>query len=305
MSECKVIAIGIQKGGCGKTSTTQAIGSCLAKYYGKRVLLIDLEPTGNLTFASNLDLVQGKGMNDCTVTYGPSAPQIPGITDKEYKGTSVFNALKDYTPIEDCIFHCGEIDKPFKKDKVSKEYPCRYDVIPSDYIMSASEQIFIELGKERCLAEKIEPLKEHYDYILIDTPPAYGILVINALTAADYCIIPLETSWFALQGIGLLNKTVNEVRKWTNPSLVTLGLLLIKYDARTILSRDICNVLSSAKDSLQTKIFENTIRTCSAVGKAQGNRTSLFMYDTNCTAAEDYIAVTKEILWEIKQHEQE
>jgi len=143
---------------------------------------------------------------------------------------------------------------------------------------------------------------KRYDYVIIDTPPSLGNLNYNSLVASDYIIIPVEASVFAMQGILQLHNTIQNVRKYHNRSLNILGILLIKYNKRTILSRNIRNSLYNYAKIINTSIFDTAIRQGIAVIEAQYQQQPLIDYASKSKPALDYINFTNEVLERIENN---
>lgn len=171
-----------------------------------------------------------------------------------------------------------------------------FDLIPSDPGLATADLVFSSTGKEYRLREALEPFYDQYDYIILDTPPALGILTINALTAATAAIIPAQADIYSLQGIGQLYSTLDAIKKYTNPSLSVCGILLTRYNPRAILSRDMAELLEETADRLGTKVFSSKIREAVAVREAQAAREDLFVYAPRSNAALDYTAFLDELL---------
>ena len=142
----------------------------------------------------------------------------------------------------------------------------------------------------------IAPLKSKYDFIIIDTPPALGNLSVNALVASDYVIIPTEPRPFALQGLGRLHSTIESVRNGYNSNLKVLGILLIKYHNRTVLNRDLKDMIEDYAKLMNTIVFNATIREGIAVAEAQTVRQPLIDYAKNSNPNIDYKGFTSEVL---------
>ena len=142
----------------------------------------------------------------------------------------------------------------------------------------------------------IAPLRDQYDFIVIDTPPALGNLSYNALSASDYVVIPSEPRPFALQGLGALHETIKSVQKNVNPGLKVLGILLIKYSNRTVLNRDIKDMIEDYAKEMDTIVFSTSIREAVAVAEAQTLRQPLIDYAKNSKPNIDYKAFTTEVL---------
>ena len=212
-----VIAMCNQKGGVGKTTTTINLGAALAEL-GRRVLLVDFDPQGSLSV--------GLGVNPHTLEH------------------SIYNLLLSRdTPIDDVI------------DRTGVE---NLDILPSNIDLSAAEvQLVSEVAREQTLLRVLDSVKPRYDVILIDCAPSLGLLTINALTAADKVIMPLECEFFALRGIALLTDTITKVTDRLNPRLEILGILGTMYDARTLHSRE---VLERVVQAFGDRVFHTVIR---------------------------------------------
>ena len=142
----------------------------------------------------------------------------------------------------------------------------------------------------------IAPLRDLYDFIVIDTPPALGNLSYNALSASDYVVIPSEPRPFALQGLGALHETIKSVQNNVNPGLKVLGILLIKYSNRTVLNRDIKDMIEDYAKEMDTIVFSTSIREAVAVAEAQTVRQPLIDYAKSSKPNIDYKAFTTEVL---------
>lgn len=201
------------------------------------------------------------------------------ITDLENAQKSVIDILMGNEDINDCIY---------------KGESC--DIIPSNTRLSSADIFLSETGKEYKIKEAISNLREKYDFVVIDTPPALGILTINALTASNYCIIPAGADILSLQGIGQLYSTIDAVKKYTNRDLKIMGILITRYNSRTILSRDLTDMLVDTAESLKTKVFDAKIREAVAVKESQISKTDIFSYDNNSKVARDYQDFVDEVV---------
>lgn len=170
------------------------------------------------------------------------------------------------------------------------------DIIPASKSLSGADAILTETGKEYRLKEALEPIKEWYDYCIIDSPPALGILTVNALTAANSVIIPAQADIYSLEGIEDLQETIQPVRKYCNPTLEIQGILLTRYSPRSILSRDVTTLAEQLAEQLETSLFKATIREAVAVKEAQISQQSLFTYAPKAKVTEDYKAFIEEFL---------
>lgn len=251
----KVITVINQKGGVGKTTTAHAIGAWLQRTKGKKVLFIDLDQQGNLTYAT-------------------------GASNSNY------NSLK--------LLINGSLDV-----KKIQHTSSGFSVIPSDPALANIDMILTETGKEYRLKEALKGLK-YYDYVVIDNPPSMNVIMINALTASDFAIIPAQADIFSLQGITQLGKSLDAVKSYTNKDLNVLGIVLTRHNGRTILSRDILEVIEDTAKQLKTKVYSQTIREAVAVKEAQATRKDIFSYDAKSNASQDYDALMQTIWTEIK-----
>ncbi len=216
-----IIAMCNQKGGVGKTTTTINLGAALAET-GRKVLLVDFDPQGSLSV--------GLGVNPHTL------------------GTSIYDLLLNRdTQVEDVIFHTV-VDG--------------LDMLPSNIDLSAAEvQLVSEVAREQTLRRVLAKVRHDYDLILIDCAPSLGLLTVNALTAADKVIMPLELEFFALRGIALLTDTIAKVQDRLNPELEVLGILGTMYDARTLHSREVLErVVSAFGDQVFHAVIRRTIK---------------------------------------------
>lgn len=245
-----IICIANQKGGVGKSTTAHALGAGLHGK-GKTVLLVDLDPQGNITYTAQAQ--EG----------GPTAYEVmTGRSD------AVEAIIK--TPA--------------------------FDLIPASRGLARMDLELNKTGKEYRLNEALEPIRKRYDYVIIDTPPALGILTVNALTASDRMIIPTQADSYSLQGIGQLMETVEAVRRYTNKGLKLFGILLVRYSKRTILSRDMAEVIEATAAKVGTFVYEATIRECVALKEAQAKRTDIYSYAPRSNATSDYLAFVDELL---------
>lgn len=251
----KVITVINQKGRVGKTTTAHAIGAWLQRTKGKKVLFIDLDQQGNLTYAT-------------------------GASNSNY------NSLK--------LLINGSLDA-----KKIQHTSSGFSVIPSDPALANIDMILTETGKEYRLKEALKSLKD-YDYVVIDNPPSMNVIMINALTASDFAIIPAQADIFSLQGITQLGKSLDAVKSYTNKDLNVLGIVLTRHNGRTILSRDILEVIEDTAKQLKTKVYSQTIREAVAVKEAQATRKDIFSYDAKSNASQDYDALMQTIWTEIK-----
>lgn len=171
------------------------------------------------------------------------------------------------------------------------------DILPSSpHLVGIEKEIGDAPGKEYRMKETIAEQAAAYDFIIIDTPPALGTLTVNALTAADYLIIPTTTDNYALMGIGQLYLTISAVKKYCNPALKIAGLLITRHSGHTVLSRDLAEAVKETAAAMGTRAFETTIREAVAVREAQARRMGLFQHAPDSKPAIDYRALAAEII---------
>lgn len=246
-----VIAISNQKGGVGKTTTTNALTAGFRRK-GFRTLAIDLDSQGNLSFSM-----------------GAENENIP----------TIYHVLKgDVTALE------------------AVQHTSLGDIIPGNILLSGVELEFNSTGREFILREALEPLHDLYDYIFIDTPPALSILTVNAFTACKYIIIPMLADVFSLQGLTQLFDTIQQVQKYCNPSLEIEGILLTRFNSRTILSRDITETTRLISEQLKIPIFDTFIRNSITITEAQSIQEDMYSYAHSNNAVKDYSQLIDELI---------
>lgn len=170
------------------------------------------------------------------------------------------------------------------------------DVIASTPALAGADTLIIQTGKEYRLKEALETIAGEYDYCIIDTPPALGILTINALTACTGAIIPSQADIYSLQGISQLNSTIETVKKYCNPALFIMGIVLTRFNGRSIIRREVAEMLEQTADQLHTKLYKARIRECTALVEAQAIRQNIYQYSPKSNATADYTALVNEIL---------
>lgn len=168
------------------------------------------------------------------------------------------------------------------------------NIIPSSRNLGSADMTITQTGKEYRLKEALSSIADDYDYVIIDTPPALGILTINALTACDDIIIPAQADMYSMQGITQVVESVQAVRQYCNPKISIAGILLTRFNAQTVLSREIANQLEKAAPQLGTRLFKTRIRESIAIKEAQAKRQDMFVYDMECNGSKDYLAFLSE-----------
>jgi chromosome partitioning protein len=168
------------------------------------------------------------------------------------------------------------------------------DVIPSTLDLSGAEiELSGEAGREYILRELLEPIRKKYDYIVIDSPPSLGLLTINALTASDIVLLPLQAQYLAVQGLVKLLEVIEKIQKRLNKELKVGGVFITQYDSRKVLNRDVVATIEKMfpKDLYKAKIRDNV-----ALAEAPAQRLDIFRYNPKSYGAEDYLSLCKEIL---------
>ncbi|MGG7099988.1 ParA family protein [Rhodococcus sp. 24CO] len=216
-----IIAMCNQKGGVGKTTSTINLGAALAEY-GRRVLLVDLDPQGALSAGL------GVQHHDLELT--------------------VHNLLVEPRVSIDDVLMRTRIDG--------------LDLLPSNIDLSAAEiQLVTEVGREQTLGRVLHPVLDRYDYVLIDCQPSLGLLTVNALACADSVIIPMECEYFSLRGLALLNDTVEKVHDRLNSKLELAGIVVTMFDSRTLHAREVmARVVEVFGDVVYDTVINRTVR---------------------------------------------
>ncbi|MBR2223928.1 MAG: ParA family protein [Christensenellaceae bacterium] len=172
----------------------------------------------------------------------------------------------------------------------------KYSLLPSSPALSGADAFIVSTGREYRLKEAIRAISGQFDDVVIDTPPTLGILTINALTACDQVIIPAQADLFSLQGIEQLFTTIEPVKKYCNPHLEVAGILLTRFNSRTILSKEIAELASQIANRNGTRLFAAKIREATSIKEAQILRRNIFDYAPNAKVAEDYNNFIDELL---------
>lgn len=170
------------------------------------------------------------------------------------------------------------------------------DLIPGAEALAGADTIITSIGKEYRLRKALDAVKAKYDFIIIDTPAALGTLTVNALTAADSAIIPVQADAYSLQGLSQLCGAIDAVKEYCNPNLTINGILITRYNGRAILSRDIQASLQDVARQLNTRLYCTPIRECISIKEAQAQRQDIFAYAPRSNAAKDYGAFISEFL---------
>lgn len=172
------------------------------------------------------------------------------------------------------------------------------DVLPSNILLSTAELEFNAPGREYLLKNELDKVERNYDYIIIDTPPALNVLTINAYVASGALIIPMAPEILSLLGISQIRDTINTVKKYYNPDLRVLGILLNKYNQRFTLNREVLDMAEQIAAQLETKVFDTKIRTSVSVAEAPAHGESVLTYAPSSKPASDFRTLLEEIIQE-------
>lgn len=169
------------------------------------------------------------------------------------------------------------------------------DILAADTVLEDAEKYLKGLSGYFRLKNRLAPLLPLYDYIILDTPPNLGLILQNALVAAEGVIVPVTCGRYALQGMGRFTETVAEIKAIGNTELKVLGLLLVRYNGRTRLAKEITNGLPAITEALGTEVFDTKIRRTEEVERSQAVRLPLYQYSPNATATQDYSSLIDEL----------
>ena len=251
--DARVIAVANQKGGVGKTTTTVSLAAALVEL-GNRVLVVDFDPQGGCALGLGIE---------------PASLEL-----------SVYNALLDRS----CAPH----------DVILTTKITNLDILPSNIDLSAAELMLVsEVAREQSLMRVLAPLRVDYDFILIDCPPSLGLLTINALTAADGVIIPLECEYYALRGMGMLMDSIDRVKERLNPRLQVDGILATMFDGRTVHGKE---VLARVREAFGARLFDTVVRKTIRFAEAPVAGEPILSYAPDSSGAIAYRDLAKEVM---------
>ena len=252
----RILSVANQKGGVGKTTTTINLATALAMTE-QRILVVDMDPQGNLT----------SGL---------------GLKGQASEAGTIYQALTAAEPIDDPAVFVLET-------RIKDLF-----LIPADRNLTGAEVELVMLpNRERRLRDLLERLRDRFDFILIDTPPSLGLLTFNALVAADAVLIPLNCEYFALEGLADLVATLRRVRSALNPSLDIAGVLMTMYDERTNLGQQVSRDI---REFFKDRVFDTVIPRNIRLGEAPSHGIPAILYDVKSRGSEAYLALAKELL---------
>jgi len=259
-SPARIIALANQKGGVGKTTTTLSLGAALAEV-GYQVLLVDFDPQGGCALGLGIE---------------PAALDL-----------SVYNALLD----RNC-----DVEETVQKTSVPN-----LELLPSNIDLAAAELMLVnEVAREQALLRVLAPLRMKYSFILIDCPPSLGLLTINALTAADGVIVPLECEYYALRGMALLMDSIERIRERLNPRLRIDGIVATMLDSRTLHSKE---VLARVEEAFGPRLFKTVIRKTIRFAEAPVAGEPILTYAPTSVGATAYRHLAQEVIERVSQGE--
>ena len=254
----KIIAVANQKGGVGKTTSAVNIAAALGTY-GKRALLVDIDPQGNAT--------SGVGFDKRTIE------------------KSTYEILLNEAKADEVILHT-------KYDNLDL-MPAGIDLAAAEFeIMEASDRL-------QRLKKALLPIKQNYDYIIIDCPPSLGIITTNALTACDSVLVPIQCEYYALEGLSQLMNSVRYVKRKLNEHIEIEGVLLTMYDGRLNLTQQ---VVGEVKQFFPKKVFGTVIPRGVRLSEAPSFGKPIMYYDRHCKGSEAYLNLAQEIIRKEKKY---
>lgn len=249
----KIISITNQKGGVGKTTTAINLAACLA-VTEKKILLIDLDPQGNASVGV-------------------------GLEKDTYNNANIYHAIIGLKKIKETIYRT---ELPY------------LEISPSDNnLIGAEIELVSTFARESKLMNALKDVEDEYEYIIIDCPPSLGLLTINALNCSENFIVPLQTEYFAMEGLSQLMNTVNLLKGSLNPNLELMGILLTMYDKRNNLSKQ---VESDTKQYFNDKVFKTIIPRNIKLSECPSFGKPIILYDIESKGSDAYFSLAQEVI---------
>jgi chromosome partitioning protein len=248
-----IMAVANQKGGVGKTTTAVNLAACLA-VAEKRTLLVDMDPQANAT-------------SGC------------GIQAADVEGGNIYHALLGHLPVHDVVHHT----------KIT-----HLSLVPSHINLTGAEVEMVNLiAREQKLQNILTEIGDDYEYVILDCPPSLGLLTLNAMTAADSVLIPIQCEYYALEGLGKLLNTIRLIQRHLNKKLQIAGVLLTMYDGRLNLSRQVADEVRSY---FGNKVYKTAITRNVRLAEAPGHGQPIVLYDIVSPGAQNYMSLAGEII---------
>ena len=253
----KIISMVNQKGGVGKTTSSISLGACLA-VAEKKTLLIDLDPQGNASVGVGLDKTK-------------------------FSNANIYHSIIGNLPMEETIY---KTELPY------------FDICPSDNnLIGAEIELVSEFARESKLKIAFEEISDKYDYIIIVCPPSLGLLTINALNASTSFVVPLQTEYFAMEGMAQLLNTVKLVNSSLNPGLELDGILLTMFDSRNNLHKQVAGEI---RKHFSDKVFKSVIPRNVKLSECPSFGKPIILYDIESRGSEAYLSLAKEMILKTK-----
>jgi chromosome partitioning protein len=275
-----IIAVTNQKGGTGKTTTTISLGGALGELE-RKVLVVDLDPQANATLHAGLNPDEQE-RTIWTAMQQAGQPEMDRMDEQDLR--SLLDSLWDTDSLNPSTLPI--IQRP--NDNPFDLVPCNLELSEADLVLASS------VSRERRLATVLAPLQSLYDYILIDCPPHLGVLTLNALTAAESVIIPLEAAFFASKGMNQLFRVLLQVKQTLNYQLGVMGVLITRVDRRTTHSIQIASMARKALEK-QVNVFETEIPINVDLADATAAGLCVTIHSPNSRGAKAYRDLAQEV----------